>query len=363
MKLRWLQACVLLAAVSSSASAQQSFHYVYDGSGQLFRVIDSSGTQIQYDYDEVGNIVAIQRTTVGTGLQVFGFSPQRGAVGAVVTVQGQGYAQDPTANALTFNGTTARVLSVNASGTSLTARVPALATSGPIALAVNGNTVLSSSDFTILNLPVVAAVSPGFVFAGETVDVTVRGANLAGAAFSLEPDYATAALTASLVALSDAAATLQVTVSPDARSETFVVAARTGAGTSGSFSDLSNTLRVIDPNADDDFDNLTNAQERVAGTDPFRADTDGDGFPDNMELGLATDPLDAASSPRLTLPVDEVDSGVAILNREDLHERFGQSLGEAVGLGVSVLNAQNLHEVFGDSFGEADGFGVSISVP
>ncbi len=48
---------------------------------------------------------------------------------------------------------------------------------------------------------------------------------------------------------------------------------------------------VIDPNADDDDDNLTNGQEQELGTDPADADTDDDGLDDGLEVKvIGTDP-------------------------------------------------------------------------
>lgn len=48
----------------------------------------------------------------------------------------------------------------------------------------------------------------------------------------------------------------------------------------------------LDPNADSDVDGLADAFEALAGLDPVRADTDGDGLLDGQEVGsLHTDPL------------------------------------------------------------------------
>ena len=62
---------VLLAVtVTAPALAQESFQYIYDDNGQLTKAIDSTGTVIEYVYDQVGNILEIKRSTV-SGLAIF----------------------------------------------------------------------------------------------------------------------------------------------------------------------------------------------------------------------------------------------------------------------------------------------------
>ncbi|GEM_PF-708174 len=46
----------------------------------------------------------------------------------------------------------------------------------------------------------------------------------------------------------------------------------------------------VDPNADDDGDGLSNAEEEAQGTDPTVADSDGDGLDDGEETDAGTDP-------------------------------------------------------------------------
>ncbi len=48
---------------------------------------------------------------------------------------------------------------------------------------------------------------------------------------------------------------------------------------------------VVDPNADDDDDGLTNQEEIDIGTDPKDPDTDDDGLDDGLEVKIGTDPL------------------------------------------------------------------------
>ena len=60
--------------------------------------------------------------------------------------------------------------------------------------------------------------------------------------------------------------------------------------------------RVVNPTFDDDADGLTNAQEALWGTDPNRADTDGDGFLDGEEVANNHNPTVAG-------PDDELPAG------------------------------------------------------
>ena len=62
---RWLFRFLLLLALVTRAHAQApaptqvpiTFQYFYDDLGQLTKVVDSTGTVIEYVYDEVGNIL------------------------------------------------------------------------------------------------------------------------------------------------------------------------------------------------------------------------------------------------------------------------------------------------------------------
>ena len=57
------------------------------------------------------------------------------------------------------------------------------------------------------------------------------------------------------------------------------------------------------PRDDPDRDGLENTTEAELGTDPTKADSDGDGFSDGSEIRAPSDPLDAASTPPPTLAI------------------------------------------------------------
>jgi hypothetical protein len=61
----------------------------------------------------------------------------------------------------------------------------------------------------------------------------------------------------------------------------------------------SNNNGVLDGAEDFDRDGLSNAEEIRRDANPFAADTDGDGWPDEAEITAGSDPLDPDSRPRL----------------------------------------------------------------
>ncbi|PYU12888.1 MAG: hypothetical protein DMG37_12010 [Acidobacteria bacterium] len=101
---------LFLLGFASPLRAQSNVQYVYDALGRLAQVIDPSGNTATYNYDAVGNLLSITRSTTSpSGLAVFSFSPAQGSVGQTVTIQGQNFSVTPSANTVKFNGTTATV--------------------------------------------------------------------------------------------------------------------------------------------------------------------------------------------------------------------------------------------------------------
>src|SRR5262249_5528 len=151
--------CILVLATLALAQQPITFQYFYDDLGQLVKVIDSTGTVIEYVYDPVGNLVEIKRGTVpvpGT-LAIFNFTPRQGNIAETVTIQGQGFSHTPSANTVQFNGAPATVTS--ATGTTLVVTVPNGATTGPISVTVGTATAQSTSNFTVIAVPVIMSLS------------------------------------------------------------------------------------------------------------------------------------------------------------------------------------------------------------
>jgi YD repeat-containing protein len=277
--LAWSGAALLLLSLLTPVLAQESpgIQYVYDDLNRLSKVIDSTGEVAEYVYDAVGNILEIRRSTLA-GLVIIDFTPSRGAVGTVVTIQGQGFSPTASQNTVAFNGTTATVRS--ATSTELVVTVPLGATTGLITVTVAGDTATSDRDFIVFSginslQPTVAI--PGIVLP----NVQVQGSNLAGSTFSFVPARTPPALTvtSATIAPGGASATLQVTVNANA-SGTFVIVAANTFGSSSRLPSPSNTLRILAGDGDEDGDGLTNNEEYANGSDPLDVDSDHDGFAD-----------------------------------------------------------------------------------
>lgn len=146
------------------AAPGQVVHYAYDAAGRLSVVADARGDLAVYDYDAVGNVLSIRRIDVGDVADVVVIAhvaPEVASRGASVSIFGKGFGATQDANAVTFNGAPAAVLT--ASATRLTARVPANATTGPIHLTTPLG-VATSKTFHVLGAlsvtPPTAVVAP-----------------------------------------------------------------------------------------------------------------------------------------------------------------------------------------------------------
>ena len=99
---------------------------------------------------------------------------------------------------------------------------------------------------------------------------------------------------------------------------------------------------------DADADGVSNEQELAAGTNPFSADSDGDGFPDGLEIELGADPLDPLSIPQPRGPGVAVSSVFGVENiavyfaksDEDSEEIGGDHASATVGNSSLEMGAQ-----------------------
>ncbi len=200
------------------AQSGAAVQYVYDALGRLTTVVDASGNVATYNYDAVGNLLSITRTTSSpSALAILGFSPAQGSVGQTVAIQGQNFSTTPSANTVKFNGTTATVTAATAN--SLTVTVPAGATTGLISVTVGTATANSSSNFTVLAVPVITSVSPTLALNTPTISgFQVTGTNLTGATFSFVPAFTPPAITPSNVVINSngTSATMTLTLALNA---------------------------------------------------------------------------------------------------------------------------------------------------
>jgi YD repeat-containing protein len=295
-KVKRLLAVTLAFLFASSLAVSQGnpVQYFYDDLGRLVKVIDQSGNVATYSYDAVGNILKVTRSTVtvGSTVAVFSFAPQRGTVGTSVTIQGQGFSSTPSQNTVQFNGTVATVQSATA--TSLVALVPVGATTGPISVTVNGQTAASDTSFVVIQAPGITSISPTFVLensvASTLATLSLTGANFTGATFAF-PASSGISISSVSVNAAGTTATLSATIPPNLTGA-FVLVATGAGGSSSQQPTVANTLHVLDPNADDDHDGLTNAVELALGTNPLNPSTVGDGITDGWKVFYGLNPLD-----------------------------------------------------------------------
>jgi len=163
-------ASVFLTFAIDSTFAQTSaeIRHLYDDLNRLIAVIDASGNAVAYDYDAVGNVIAIRRVDAAqlpgpVGITLV--SPNAGLPGTPVSVFGKGFGSTPGQNTVSFNGTPAVVTSAAANAIGTT--VPEGAVSGPISVTTPLGSATSPTPFQVLGA---IALSPpsAVVLAGNT---------------------------------------------------------------------------------------------------------------------------------------------------------------------------------------------------
>ena len=99
-------------------------------------------------------------------------SPTSGPVGTPVTITGSGLLDGEGNATVTFNGTSATI--VSESSTSIQVDVPAGAITGPVSVRVNGDTVKSSANFTV-TVPQIGMLNPGYGAPAALIVITGTG--------------------------------------------------------------------------------------------------------------------------------------------------------------------------------------------
>lgn len=130
----WLTACF--------AQTPVSFRYFYYATGELFRVIDSTGTLVEYIIDPAGNVTQINRSTIAPGAPgILNLSSLSGTWGSTFTIYGQNFSAIAANNVVQINGVNVTVISATA--TQLVVLVSPNATTGQVTVTVNGVTANS----------------------------------------------------------------------------------------------------------------------------------------------------------------------------------------------------------------------------
>ncbi|MEX5216840.1 MAG: IPT/TIG domain-containing protein [Nitrospira sp.] len=152
-------------------------YYAYDDLSRLTAVVDDAGNTAIYNYDAVGNLLGIDRFTPGaSGIGIYAVLPGKGAVGAQVKIQGYGFDPTPSNNMVTFNSTSATVVSSTAYAIIVT--VPASATTGTVAVTNTNGSANSPQAFTILGAPTISSITPSTVGQGTKLPITIGGTGL-----------------------------------------------------------------------------------------------------------------------------------------------------------------------------------------
>ncbi len=234
MMLRLLKLSIMLCTI---VHAQVGMRYFYDDAGQLFRVLDSTGTLLEYDYDPVGNIAAINRSTVApASLAVLNMTPLITAAGRTVTIYGQNFSPNAAGNIVTINGVTATVLL--ASSTTLVVQLGAGTMSGPVSVTVNGVTATSGNLQLSTAVPAITSVTPDSGLSNQSSTIAVTGTHLTGSFFDLSGSGS--AINA--IVSDDGHATLQA---PRSSPGTYAVVATNLSGSSSATVSVANRFTVI----------------------------------------------------------------------------------------------------------------------
>ncbi len=158
------------AAPTVQAAGPVPVTYTYDANGRLSGVIDPSAGSAAYSYDSAGNVTSITRRAIGVAT-VLEVTPDRGAVGAQVTIEGTAFSATIAQDTVKFNGVTATI--VSATTTKLVATVPAGATTGPVSVTSPAGTAASPTSFAVGSLaPTITGFTPSVAAAGDTLTVT-----------------------------------------------------------------------------------------------------------------------------------------------------------------------------------------------
>ena len=227
-------------------------------------------------------------------LAISSFTPQSGTVGSPVTIQGQGFSTTASEDSVQFNGVPATV--AFATATTLIVSVPPGATTGSISVTVGSQTATSSSNFTVL------------ASSSETDSVLFSLLNTA------PPPGQVAHEADSVIFSLLNTATPPGQVAHEADSVIFSLL-NTNTGSTGAELEADGIIFSVQNTATAAAIRKPSAGHAPVVHPPALPDSDGDGYPDAVEIALGSDPNDPNSIPQVQ-PVPEVESAIFSVQNE-----------------------------------------------
>lgn len=146
-------AWLILLEVGQVAQAQE-IQYIYDLARRLIGVVDPQGRTAIYEYDAVGNLLAIRRQDATGPVAITFVNPNRGTIGTKVEIFGTGFSATAAENQIAFNGVPASVFAPSANR--LTTEVPsgAIPGPGPITVTTPLGSAVSPDSFTVIGITI-----------------------------------------------------------------------------------------------------------------------------------------------------------------------------------------------------------------
>ena len=118
------------------------------------------------------------------------------------------------------------------------------------------------------------------------------------------------------------------------------------------------TLKSCDVSIDSDCDGLTNAEEKLYGTDPNNPDTDGDGYSDGVEVQSGYDPLKPAPGDKIasSTPVKQPQISSTTTDKASLTTDFVQELKNYTdSKGANTISSSDLQSLMSASITKKTG--------
>ena len=157
--------------------------------------------------------------------------------------------------------------------------------------------ITALGDVVIAPVPVISSITPNVIDSTRPPQtIRVTGVNLAGSTFLFLPDVQPPiiAIGTPVINATGTEATLPIVVSANGRGRLTLVGSNSFGGADPTAT-VGNTLTLISP-ADD-------------------VDTDGDGYPDGMELMYGSDPTNRLSAPDWSVRGDVINSALSVVNQ------------------------------------------------